>query len=132
MASAERFAPPIERRVGDILSALQEYPVDENTFVVIVTRGHKHDRQALEAVILRPARYIGMIGSRRKAATILDGLRAAGVPAEQLDRIHSPIGVPIGSITVPEIAVSIMAEVVQHRREQTPRLVSGPEDSNRA
>ena len=130
VASVERFPAPIERRIGDIPSLLREYPVNANTFVVIVTRGHEHDRQALEAVIGRPARYVGMMGSQRKARAVLDGLRAVGVPAEQIDQVHSPIGVPIGSVTVPEIAVSIMAEVVQHRRRETQPLVTGPEGSD--
>jgi len=130
VASVERFPAPIERRIGDIPSLLREYPISANTFVVIVTRGHEHDRQALEAVIGRPARYVGMMGSHRKARAVLDGLRAAGVPAEQIDQVHSPIGLPIGSVTVPEIAVSIMAEVVQHRRQETQPLVTGPEGSN--
>ncbi|MBN1511231.1 MAG: XdhC family protein [Phycisphaerae bacterium] len=130
VASVERFPLPIERRIGDIPSVLREYSVNANTFVVIVTRGHEHDRQALEAVIGRPACYIGMMGSHRKARAVLDGLRAAGVPAEQIDQVHSPIGVPIGSVTVPEIAVSIVAELVQHRRRETQPLVSGPEGSD--
>jgi xanthine dehydrogenase accessory factor len=130
VASIERFPAPIERRIGDIPSLLREYPVNANTFVVIVTRGHEHDRQALAAVIGRPARYVGMMGSHRKARAVLDGLRAAGVPAEQIDQVHSPIGLPIGSVTVPEIAVSITAEVVQHRRRETLPLVTGPEGSN--
>ena len=129
LASAERFPAPIERRIGDIPSVLRDYPVDANTYVVIVTRAHKYDRRALESVIGRPACYIGMMGSQRKARAVLDELRDAGVPADQIDAVHSPIGLPIGSVTVPEIALSIMAEVVQHRRRETPPLVSGPQDS---
>ncbi len=128
MASRDRFGPDVELVVGDIATALRKYPIDEACYVVIVTRGHRHDAQALEAVIRRPACYLGMIGSRRKARTIIDGLLASGLAPELAERVRSPIGVPIGSITVPEIAVSIAAELVQQRRRHVPRLVEGPEE----
>ena len=70
--------------VGDIEQTLRQQPIDENTFIVIVTRGHNHDEQALHAVIDSPARYIGMIGSKRKVKLIFDDLVALGVPAEKL------------------------------------------------
>lgn len=126
LATPPRFATGVECRIGDIGAVLRDYPVDASCSVVIVTRGHKHDRQALEAVIRRPAGYIGMIGSRRKSTLILRDLTATGVPQEQIDRVHTPIGVPIHAFTVPEIAVSIAAELIQVRRESTPKLVEGP------
>jgi xanthine dehydrogenase accessory factor len=126
LATPQRFAAGVECRVGDIGAVLRDYPVDASCYVVIVTRGHKHDRQALEAVVRRPAGYIGMIGSRRKSILILRDLAAAGVSKEQLDRVHTPIGLPIHAFTVPEIAVSIAAELIQVRRESTPKLVEGP------
>jgi xanthine dehydrogenase accessory factor len=125
-ATPARFAAGVECRVGDIGAVLRDYPVDASCYVVIVTRGHKHDRQALEAVVRRPAGYIGMIGSRRKSTLILRDLATAGVPKEQIDRVHTPIGVPIHAFTVPEIAVSILAELIKVRRESTPKLVTGP------
>jgi xanthine dehydrogenase accessory factor len=112
--------------VDDIASALRKYPIDPGCFVVIVTRGHQHDHQALEAVIRRPARYIGLIGSKRKTRMIFKDLLASGVSQEHVDRVHSPIGLPIDAVTVPEIAVSIVAELVQVRRQDTPTLVEGP------
>ena len=94
--------------------------------MVIVTRGHNHDEAALHAVSNGSARYIGMIGSRRKVKLIFEDLAALGVDREKLAGVHSPIGVSIGSVTVPEIAVSIMAELIQVRRAQKPTRVDGP------
>jgi xanthine dehydrogenase accessory factor len=132
IASRERFALPVELVVGDIAATLRQFPIDAATYVVIVTRGHRHDEQALEAVVRGPARYLGMIGSRRKAKTILTHLAEAGVPEELIGRVHCPIGLPIGSLTVTEIAVSIVAELIQQRRQDTPRLVCEPEPATQS
>ena len=114
--SADRF-PHAERIVGDIESELRRLSPGPHTYVVIVTRGHRHDAAALAAIVGSSARYIGLIGSRRKAITILESLRAEGVPAEQLARVHTPIGLRIGAVTPGEIAVSIAAEIVAVRRD---------------
>lgn len=113
----ERFAP-VDCAVvsGDIAGSLRSERLDDRTFVVVVTRGHRHDEQALEAVLDRGARYVGMIGSRRKVKLIFDDLRARGARAQAMDRVHAPIGLPIGGVTVEEIALSIAAELVQVRR----------------
>jgi xanthine dehydrogenase accessory factor len=123
-AAPDRFPAGVECRVGNIAGMLRDYPIDGGCYVVIVTRGHQHDAEALEAVIRRPAGYIGMIGSKRKSGLILRDLAQAGVAAEQIERVHTPIGLPIGSLTVNEIAISILAELVQVRRRNTPKLVS--------
>ena len=125
-AAHERFGPDVKLIIDDIGSALRSYPIDSACFVVVVTRGHQHDHQALDAVIRSPAHYVGMIASKRKAGAIFGRLAACGVPQELIDRVHSPIGLPIDAVTVPEIAVSIMAELVQARRRDTPKLVEGP------
>lgn len=122
----DRLPPPIIAVVGDIERTLQAQTVDSDTYVVIVTRGHQHDEQALHAVVDRPARYIGMIGSRRKVKLIFDDLVALGVERIRLERVHAPIGLSIGAVTVPEIAVSIMAQLIETRREQKPTHVEGP------
>jgi xanthine dehydrogenase accessory factor len=115
-ASEARF-PRAERRIiGDIETELRRWPIDPSTFIVIVTRGHARDGRALAAVIDSPARYIGLIGSRRKIKTIFDDLSASGVGIEKLSRVHAPIGFDIGAVTVNEIAVSIAAELIAHRR----------------
>lgn len=122
----DRLPPPIIPVVGDIEATLRKETVDIDTFVVIVTRGHQHDEQALHAVIDRPAKYLGMIGSRRKVKLIFDDLAALGVDRAKLEKVHAPIGLAIGSVTVPEIAVSIMAQLIQTRRENKPTHVEGP------
>jgi xanthine dehydrogenase accessory factor len=121
-----RLPPPIRPVVGDIEKTLRALAVDSNTYVVIVTRGHNHDEQALHAVIDSPARYIGMIGSRRKVKLIFDDLEALGVDRARLDRVLAPIGVSIGAVTVPEIAVSIVGQLIEVRRSEKPTQVTGP------
>lgn len=91
-------------------------PCDCNTFCVIVTRGHAFDSIVLEQCLGQPARYIGMIGSRTKRDAIYAKLKNRGINQEQIDRIHSPIGVDIGAQTPEEIAVSITAEMIRVRR----------------
>jgi xanthine dehydrogenase accessory factor len=123
----ERFAPPEAVKVaGPIAANLREARIDAATYAVVVTRGHRHDQEALHAVIDRGARYVGMIGSRRKVKLITDGLREAGVPDAALKDLHAPIGLDIGSVTVEEIAVSIAAQLVQVRRADKVALVEGP------
>ena len=102
--------------VGSIEDKLARWPIDAHTFVVIVTRGHRHDASALAAVIRSSAAYIGMIGSKRKVRTILDGLLREGVSREHLYRVHAPVGLEIGAVTPDEIAVSVCAELIAVRR----------------
>lgn len=125
-ASRERFAPQVELVVDDIASALRKHPMDGGTCVVIVTRGHQHDHAAVDAVIRSNAGYIGLIGSKRKSRLILDDLAKAGVMPEQIAAVHTPIGLDIGAVTVPEIAVSIVAQLIQHRRQHSAKTVEGP------
>jgi xanthine dehydrogenase accessory factor len=115
-ANAERFPDADEIIVEDIERTFDRIRVDDCSYIVIVTRGHKCDRTVLEQALKTPARYIGMIGSKRKTSTILEKLRDAGVPQEQLDRVYSPIGVSIGAVTPEEIALSIVCELVKIRR----------------
>jgi xanthine dehydrogenase accessory factor len=126
LMGSDRLASPIEAVIGDIAATLKGWPVDANTYVVVVTRGHQHDEQALHAVIDSPARYLGLIGSRRKIKLIFDDLAELGVDRAKLDRVHSPIGLDINAVTVAEIAVSIAAELIQVRREQKGKPVEGP------
>lgn len=115
-ACRERF--PMARRllVGTPEDVLRACVIDENTYVVIVTRGHRNDGRALEAVVRSPARYVGLIGSRSKIKLIYAYLVASGYAVDELARVHAPIGLDIGAVTVPEIAVSIAAELVAVRR----------------
>jgi xanthine dehydrogenase accessory factor len=94
---------------------LPELPITSDTYCLIVTRGHNHDEEALYHLADRGARYVGMIGSKRKIKLIFDDLLAEGVRPEALAQVHAPVGIDIGSQTVPEIAVSILAELIAHR-----------------
>ena len=114
-ANKDRF-PRAERLiVGDISRLLPELELDSRAFCIIVTRGHSHDEEALYHLAGKPAAYVGMIGSKRKIRLIFDDLLAAGVSQESLDRVHAPLGIDIGSQTVPEIAISIVAELIAVR-----------------
>jgi xanthine dehydrogenase accessory factor len=113
--NSERF--PLAKRliVAPFDQALSGLDVDANTLAIIVTRGHNHDEEALYHLAEKPARYIGMIGSRRKIKLIYDDLLREGISRESLAQVHAPLGVEIGSQTVPEIAVSIVAELIANR-----------------
>jgi xanthine dehydrogenase accessory factor len=113
--SAERFPKAAQRISGPIDRVLPELPITPDTYCLIVTRGHNHDQEALFHLANRGARYVGLIGSRRKIKLIFDNLAAEGIPREALAKVHAPLGIDIGSQTVPEIAVSICAELVAHR-----------------
>ncbi|RMG38416.1 MAG: XdhC/CoxI family protein [Planctomycetota bacterium] len=89
--------------------------IDHHTYCLIVTRGHHHDEEALYYLAESEARYVGLIGSRRKIKLIFGDLLREGIAPEALRRVHAPLGIDIGSQTVPEIAVSICAELVAHR-----------------
>jgi xanthine dehydrogenase accessory factor len=117
-ASRERFPQGTVLVVADIEGAVREFPVSADTYIVIVTRGHRHDAEALRACIHSPAAYIGMIGSRHKVALMRERFLTAGWgSAQDWDHVRTPIGLKIGSRTVEEIAVSIAAELVQVRSQ---------------
>jgi xanthine dehydrogenase accessory factor len=111
----DRFPAAKRLIVGDFDSALSGLEVDGDTFCLIVTRGHNHDEEALYHLAETPARYVGMIGSRRKIKLIFEDLLREGISRESLARVHAPLGIDIGSQTVPEIAVSIVAELIAVR-----------------
>jgi xanthine dehydrogenase accessory factor len=115
-ANAERFPEADEVIAEDMASVMQRLDINSSSYIVIVTRGHQNDAQVLEWAAQTPAAYVGMIGSKRKINTVFPYLKTKGVTQEQLDRVHSPIGLPIGAETPEEIAVSIMAEIIQVRR----------------
>jgi xanthine dehydrogenase accessory factor len=114
-ANRERFPDATAVIADDIEPAIDGYPMTRNSAVVIVTRGHKYDYQALSAAARSNAGYVGLMGSRRKVTLIYRQLQADGVPAERLRDIHAPIGLDIGAVSPEEIAVAIMAEVTMHR-----------------
>lgn len=116
-ASEDRFPKAKQRIVGDIGPTLRELSahVTPATYCLIVTRGHNHDEEALFHLATTPAGYVGMIGSKRKVKLIIDELRDKGISDEALGRVRAPVGLAIGSQTVPEIAVSIVAELIARR-----------------
>jgi xanthine dehydrogenase accessory factor len=114
-ANEDRF-PGADVIVSPIPEWLHSAELSPSAFVVVVTRGHTHDLDAMRALAARDLRYLGLIGSRAKVARIYEYLLAEGLPAECLDRIHAPIGFEIGAVTPAEIAVSILAELIAVRR----------------
>lgn len=88
----------------------------EASYIVIVTRGHRDDMRILRWAVQTPARYIGMIGSKRKTIAIFRELTKEGLAPELFDRVHAPVGLDIGAVTPEEIAVSITAELIAIRR----------------
>ncbi len=117
LACAENLPDAHQTICGDIPKTVAALKTDANTYIVIVTRGHRRDGAVLAAAVKKPAAFIGMIGSRRKALMIRGGLLAEGLATEaELKRVCSPIGVDIGAGAVQEIALSIVAQLVAVRR----------------
>ena len=114
-ANADRFPEADGVVVAKPEDALPQLPINPNTFVIIATRGHRFDNVALEAAARTPAKYVGLLGSRRKTILIYEDLFRAGVPAERVREIRSPIGLDIRARTPEEIAVSIIAEALMFR-----------------
>ena len=114
-AAGERFPAPIEVMHADIAEALGTMTIGWNSFVVIATRGHKLDAQCLRAAITTEARYVGLLGSRRKTILIARMLRDEGVPDDRLRAVHAPIGLDLGGRTPAEIALAVLAEITQER-----------------
>jgi xanthine dehydrogenase accessory factor len=123
-ANTDRFPSADEVTVSGIAEFLQAADLPASAFVVVVTRGHTHDLEALRALAGRTVRYVGMIGSRAKVARVFEALRAEGVAPDWLDGVHAPIGLQIGAVTPEEIAVSIVAELVAVRRGADPALAA--------
>jgi xanthine dehydrogenase accessory factor len=111
-ANRERFPEADEIIVDSIPDWLERAVLPTHGYAVIVTRGHRHDLDALRALLARDLRYLGLIGSRAKIARIYEALVAEGITAERLRPVHAPIGLDIGAVTPQEIAVSIMAELI--------------------
>lgn len=100
------FCVPFREGLADI-------PGDSDSWFVIVTRGHRYDTECLEAILQKRYAYVGMMGSRRRVAIVKNQLEEKGVSREVLDAVHTPIGLKIGAETPEEIAVSVMAEIIQ-------------------
>ena len=116
-ANRERFPEADEVLVGEMAQTLKGVPITPTTYIVLVTRGHVYDEPCLREVIHSPAKYIGMIGSRRRVKACFHRFREEEKIAEEvIQRVHAPIGLDIRAETPEEIAVAIIAEVIQVRR----------------
>lgn len=115
-ANRERFPEAEEVLAGEYEAIFPRLAVNESAFIVIVTRGHRDDLRVLRWAVSTPARYLAMIGSKRKVLSLVRQLEAEGVPRSALERIHAPMGLDIGAVTPEEIAVSTVAEMIAVRR----------------
>ena len=121
----ERYPAGVETRVGGYAEAVDAFAFDASTYAVIVTRGHLADLESLRAVLKKPWRYAGMIGSRKKVRLILEQAIADGFDRAKVGAISSPIGLDIGAETPEELAVSIVGEMVAVRRGVPDAGISG-------
>jgi xanthine dehydrogenase accessory factor len=114
-ARKEVFPDAAEVILGGYEEIADRVTLTADDYVVVMTPGHESDREVLAQVLRTPATYIGCIGSRHKVAKTRELLLAAGIPEKDIDRVHSPIGLPIGGETPAEVALSIAAQLVAHR-----------------
>jgi xanthine dehydrogenase accessory factor len=115
-ANRDRFPEVREVIAQDFDQALSGITPNESAYIVIVTRGHRDDMRVLRWAVQTPAKYIGMVGSKRKAITVFRELTKEGLKPELFERVHSPVGLDIGAITPEEIAIAIVAELIGIRR----------------
>lgn len=99
------------------VNVLKQYESNNQTYFVIVTRGHRYDKDCLEIILEKKKAYVGMMGSRRRIMLLKQGLMEKGISKEVLEELHSPIGLNIGAETPSEIAVSIMAEIIEENKK---------------
>jgi xanthine dehydrogenase accessory factor len=115
-ANPQRFPEAYRTLAVGFDASWEQLHITPSTSIVIVTRGHKFDERVLERAVHTPARYIGMIGSKRKVITTFDNLLGRGVPIELLRKVRAPMGLAIGALTAEEIGISITAELIAVRR----------------
>jgi xanthine dehydrogenase accessory factor len=115
-ASRERFPEANEVIAEDFDRVMVRLAPNESSYIVIVTRGHRDDMRILRWAVQTPARYIGMIGSKRKTIAIFRELTKEGIAPALFERVHAPVGLDIGAVTPEEIAVAITAELIAVRR----------------
>ena len=115
-ASRERFPEAEAVHAGEYEQVIPTLSINETSYIIIVTRGHRDDMRVLKLAIATPARYIAMIGSKRKVLNVVRELGKEGIPREAFARLHAPMGLDIGAISPEEIAVSVAAEMIAVRR----------------
>lgn len=117
-ANRARFPDAAEVVCDSFPNAIKGLNISDRDYVAVITRGHRHDADCLRQILPGPfPKYLGMIGSKRRGVGLFQLLEEEGFPREALSKIHSPIGIDIGALTVKEIAVSIVAELIACRRE---------------
>jgi xanthine dehydrogenase accessory factor len=121
-ANRDRFPEAEEVYAEDWDKVLAQLSPPENSFILIATRGHREDMRVLQWAVDSKARYVGMIGSRRKVITMCKELQKLGVPSCKFDRLHAPVGLDIGATTPEEIAVAVVAEMIAVRRRSDAAL----------
>jgi xanthine dehydrogenase accessory factor len=115
-ANRERFPEADEVHAGEYEQIFSKLDITSSGYIVIVTRGHKDDMRVLKLALNTPARYVAMIGSKRKVLGVMKELEKEGTPREAFERLHAPMGLDIGAVTPEEIAISVVAEMIAVRR----------------
>ena len=118
-ANRERFPEAEAVHAGEYEEVFPQLPINETSYVIIVTRGHRDDMRVLQLALSTPARYLAMIGSKRKVLNVIRELEKAGVDRAAFEKIHAPMGLDIGAISPEEIAISVTAEMIAVRRSAT-------------
>jgi len=113
------FPDSVELKTGNITEELNNYPISDNSYIVLVSKGHKDDLKALREVYDSEAKYIGMIGSIRKCKNMMDTLAKEGIEREKLKKVFAPIGLDLGGETPEEIAFSIMSQILAVKNKST-------------
>ena len=116
-ANRERFPDADEVYAEEYEEVFPKLPIRDTSYIIIVTRGHRDDMRVLRWAVGTPARYIAMIGSKRKVIGVVKELEKEGIPREAFERVFSPMGFEIGAVTPEEIAVSVVAEMIAVRRD---------------
>lgn len=115
-ANRDRFPEAGEIFACEYEEVLPKLAINDSSYLIIVTRGHRDDMRILRWAVTTPARYIAMIGSKRKVSSVVKELEKEGLPGAAFERIHAPMGLEIGAVTPEEIAVSVAAEMIAVRR----------------
>jgi xanthine dehydrogenase accessory factor len=123
-ANRERFPEVDLLVVDDFAAAARQMTLGANTYVVVVTRGHKGDTEALRTVVGKGLRFVGLLGSRPKLVHLVSALEESGVPVEELAEIHCPLGIEIGAVSPEEIAVSVLAQMIAVRHAVPPSAIA--------
>ncbi|MBV9505438.1 MAG: XdhC family protein [Acidobacteriia bacterium] len=116
-ANRDRFPEAIEVHAEEYEDLFPRLTINETSYIIIVTRGHRDDMRVLKLALATPARYLAMIGSKRKVINVIRELEKEGIPRSAFERIYAPMGLDIGAISPEEIAISVAAEMIAVRRK---------------